>query len=150
MGTIRSDVGGKPEAVNFTSAERIDALSRLRAPPRPRGAALPAIHGMLKVALGAQPVFNKANGGTQPIRAEFWSMAGAQFRRYLDYIVARWGFSSQLMAWEIVTRGRLLTPRFRDEDIVSWHREMVEHRGGSIRTTTSSPPACRGPARCPS
>lgn len=61
-------------------------------------------------------------------------------------MVARWGYSPQLFAWELWNEADL-TPRFTDADVVSWHREMSDHLKAIdphhhlVTTSTTSPSA---------
>ncbi|MBA2481398.1 MAG: hypothetical protein H0V44_12110 [Planctomycetes bacterium] len=121
------DVGGRLEVVNFAAAEAID---RLFAQAAEHGVAVQLClqyHGMLGGDWAKNP-FNKANGGPCTDAREMWThgQARALFKRYLDYVVARWGHSPQLFAWELWNEADL-TPRFADADVVSWHREMADH-----------------------
>lgn len=121
------DVDGRLDVIDFAAAERID---RLFAQAQEHGVAVQLClqyHGMLGGDWHRNP-FNKANGGPCSDPREFWSRweAKERFRKLLDYCVARWGWSPQLFAWELWNEAEL-TPRFRDEDVVQWHREMAEH-----------------------
>jgi hypothetical protein len=121
------ETGGKLESVSFDSAARIDRMFEVAAKHGLAVQLCLQYHGMLGGDWGRNP-FNKANGGPCTDAREFWStwQARAVFKRYLDYVVARWGAEPQLLAWELWNEADL-TPRFRDEDIVSWHREIAEH-----------------------
>jgi hypothetical protein len=121
------DVGGRLDEVNFASADRLDAMFAVAAKHGLAVQLCLQYHGMLGGDWGRNP-FNKANGGPCTDAREFWSngTARALFKRYLDYVVARWSASSSLLAWELINEADL-TPRFRDDDVISWHREMAEY-----------------------
>ncbi len=121
------DIAGKLDVVNFGSADQLDAVFAMA---RSSGVAVQLClqyHGILGGDWGRNP-FNKANGGPCTDAREFWSswQARALFKRQLDYVVARWGYSPDLFAWELWNEADL-TPRFADADIVSWHREMAAY-----------------------
>ena len=77
--------------------------------------------------------YNKLNGGPLSKPEEFFVDQTARFmtKRKLSYIVARWGYSRAIMAWELFNEvdmtdasvGFLLP----SDDIIAWHREMAEH-----------------------
>ena len=76
-------------------------------------------HGMLGGDWGEEPL-NQANGGPCADPREFCRARRrrALFSRYLDYVVARWGHSPSLFAWELWNEVDLC-PRFADADVVT-------------------------------
>jgi hypothetical protein len=121
------DVAGDLQTVNQASASAIDGLLD--------GAAKRGIyvqlcltyHGWFGADWARNP-FNVANGGPIADGREFWvdGQARAGFRRLLDYVSARWGHHPALLAWELVNEVDL-APRYRDRDLIDWHREMARH-----------------------
>jgi len=77
--------------------------------------------------------YNAENGGPCRTTEEFFTSAEARrlFRNKLRYLVARWGYSTSLLAWELFNEvelvpaeeGRLIEEN--REAILSWHREMA-------------------------
>jgi hypothetical protein len=74
--------------------------------------------------------FNRANGGylTQPEEVFTDAHAARDLRAYFRYVVARWGYSPNLLAWELwnevgwVDNYKTLAPR-----VSAWHGEMAEY-----------------------
>jgi len=139
------DVAGDLQAVNQISATAIDKLLDAAAA---RGLTVQlclTYHGWFGGDWARNP-FNKANGGPVSDAREFWTdgQARAGFRRLLDYVSARWGHHPSLLAWELVNEVDL-APRFRDRDLVEWHREMsahlarVDRRRHPITTSVAEP-----------
>ena len=72
--------------------------------------------------------YNREIGGPCGDPREFWIAAAArqEFKRYLDYLTARWGHSPRLFAWELCNEADL-APAYDRKHIISWHREMSDH-----------------------
>ncbi len=80
--------------------------------------------------------YNERNwGGFLRSCKDFFSDRRARnlYRRKLRYIIARWGWSSHIMAFELVSELDLTGERFQDHNDrdflaakVSWHREMAQ------------------------
>lgn len=70
--------------------------------------------------------YNAANGGPLAEPREFFTdpAARALFRRRLRYVVARWGASTNLLAWELWNEVNL-AQRPGGSAVVDWHREMA-------------------------
>ena len=74
--------------------------------------------------------YNAANGGPCATPEAFWSDSAARglFKQRLRYIAARWGSSSQILAWEL-WREVDRVPGAEDpavrQDIVEWHQDML-------------------------
>ena len=99
--------------------------------------------------------YNTANGGPCPTRISFFSNPEASrlFKNRLRYLIARWGYSTSLMAWElfnevewVVFEEGGLAENFRK--VADWHREMSRflRRGdcfGHLVTTSSDIPLQR-------
>jgi hypothetical protein len=76
--------------------------------------------------------FNARNGGFLADSGEFFTdaRAAAATRRYLDYMVARWGYSPNLMAWKLFSEINLTGPHgnfYRTEAMRDWHREAATY-----------------------
>ena len=81
--------------------------------------------------------YNVRNGGPLRHPQEFWSDETAQrmYQRMVRYAAARWGYASNLLAWEIMNEVDLVSgypndarrpnPAFKQR-IVEWHRRCVE------------------------
>lgn len=70
--------------------------------------------------------YNAANGGPLLRPRDFFTdgEARALFKRRLRYIVARWGYAPNLLAWELWNEVGLVD--FADvASVVAWHREMA-------------------------
>lgn len=95
-------------------------------------------------------VYNRSNGGPAATVTEFFSspLAREQYRDKLRFLVARWGYSPSIAAWEFfneidnVTYADPAAP-IPDEPVVDWHREMsrylaeVDPFGHMITTSVS-------------
>jgi hypothetical protein len=85
-------------------------------------------HGMVSGESWAKNPYNSANGGPCHLPSQFFSNERARelFKRRLDYIAARWGYSTSIFAWELfneVDIGEYAT----FDDVVQWHREMSDY-----------------------
>ena len=71
--------------------------------------------------------YNAANGGPLATPSGIFSdpTAKAYFKRRLRYVVARWGFSTAILAWELWNEADLVD-RYRSGDSLAWHREMAD------------------------
>jgi hypothetical protein len=75
---------------------------------------------------------NKANGGPAKTPTEFFTNAEsrAMYKNRLRYIVARWGYSPSIGAWEFfneidnATRSQQDAVLIPDTIVTAWHREM--------------------------
>ena len=78
----------------------------------------------------ASSPYNAANGGPCDTAEEFWTdpSARALYKRRLRYVAARWGWSPQVLAWEL-WRDLDRVPGADDsavrEAIVAWHEDMI-------------------------
>jgi hypothetical protein len=89
-------------------------------------------HGMLQGDWPKNP-YNQANGGPLANAWDFFTNAQAKdlFKRRLDYIVARWGHSTAVFAWELWNEVDLtsnwdqLVTKKKFAEIVSWHSEIA-------------------------
>lgn len=73
-------------------------------------------------------VYNAANGGRLKTPSEFWTDAETM-RRYRDklrYVVARWGASPNVFAWEFWNEVDGVTD-YRVEPVARWHAEMATY-----------------------
>lgn len=78
--------------------------------------------------------YNKKNGGFAASPAEFFSSpeSQAQYKDKLRFIVARWGYSTSIAAWEFFNEVDNVTyadndHRIPDEPVVKWHQEMSRY-----------------------
>ncbi|NOZ60311.1 MAG: cellulase family glycosylhydrolase [Calditrichaeota bacterium] len=71
--------------------------------------------------------YNFRNGGPCRTEAEFFTSPKAKkfYKQRLDYIVARWGYSPQIAAWEFWNEVDLTAGK--PEDVIRWHEEMAEY-----------------------
>ncbi len=75
----------------------------------------------------ARNPFNKENGGPLVTPMEYFSkpVAREAFKRLADYMVARWGYSSNLLAWKLFTEIDLTGDNrqwYKDQSVTDWHR----------------------------
>ncbi|MBN1898248.1 MAG: DUF5060 domain-containing protein [Spirochaetes bacterium] len=68
------------------------------------------------------------NGGPIQEPEDFFTdkIARKYFRRKLLYIVARWGYATSIMAWELFNEVDLTT-NFDDGKVARWHEEMADY-----------------------
>ncbi|MFP4055551.1 MAG: DUF5060 domain-containing protein [Candidatus Brocadiia bacterium] len=84
-------------------------------------------HGMHDGEWDNNP-YNAANGGPCQWPGDFFTLPAAKdlHKRFLDYVVARWGHSPAVFAWELWNEVDLARAD-RDSDVVDWHREMAAY-----------------------
>ncbi len=118
---------------NASAARRLDELVAL--------ADSLGVHLMLTLDTGsaflgrdwALNSYNRANGGPAATALEFFTApaAKAQYRDRLRYLVARWGWSPSIAAWEFFNEIDNLMygvePRLPDAVVTAWHDEMSRH-----------------------
>jgi hypothetical protein len=73
--------------------------------------------------------YNKACGGFLDTCEQYFTDARAKqaFKRTCDYIVARWGYSPNIMAWKLFTEVDLTGPDLQyylQPEVGLWHQEM--------------------------
>jgi hypothetical protein len=75
--------------------------------------------------------YNQANGGPLQAPAEFFTEATARqlFRNRLRYIVARWGYSTSVYAWQFWNEVSACND-FQPQPVADWHREMAVYLRG--------------------
>ncbi|MEM1764372.1 MAG: cellulase family glycosylhydrolase [Thermofilaceae archaeon] len=90
-------------------------------------------HGQLSTSINPQwseNPYNRARGGPLAKPEEFWTNEEARelFKRRLRYIVARWGYSTHILAWELWNEVDL-TDNYEAvrEEVARWHKEMAEY-----------------------
>jgi hypothetical protein len=71
--------------------------------------------------------YNAANGGPLAHPLDFFDDPTARelFRRRLRYVVARWGYAPNLLAWELWNEVNLAASTARPE-VQAWHSEMAQ------------------------
>jgi len=73
--------------------------------------------------------YNAANGGFLYSPERFWTNTRAReyYHRMLRYIMARWGYSTTIAAWELCNEIDLVTGYRRQRPaIIHWHEDCVE------------------------
>ena len=90
-------------------------------------------HGQLSTQANPQwgeNPYNRARGGPLSKPEEFWTSEKARglFKKRLRYIVARWGYSTRLLAWELWNEVDL-TDNYMGvrESVARWHAEMAAY-----------------------
>lgn len=90
-------------------------------------------HGQLSTVNNPQwndNPYNKAKGGPLSKPEEFWVSEEAKdlFKRRLRYIVARWGYSTHVLAWELWNEVDL-TDNYETAraSVAQWHKEMASY-----------------------
>lgn len=86
-------------------------------------------HGELADNWGDNP-YNAARGGPLQSPEEFWSNAVAIsiFKDKVRYIIARWGYSTHILAWELINEADLTTNFFSARSaFVSWVKEISSY-----------------------
>ena len=86
-----------------------------------------------------QSPYNAINGGPVPADRpqDFFSNTTARelFKRQLRYVVARWGYSTDIFAWELFNEveyscdslQNVFTNSTIKNNVIDWHREMAEY-----------------------
>ena len=84
-------------------------------------------HGMQSVSWAKNP-YNSANDGPCYSPGEFFTNATAMslHKQFLDYVVARWGYSPAVFAWELWNEADLARAD-AEADLVAWHKEMANY-----------------------
>ena len=84
-------------------------------------------HGMHQGDWAKSP-YSTTNGGPCFSAGTFFTNLDArdQHKAFLDYVVARWGHSTALFAWELWNEADLARSD-RDSDLVAWHKEMANY-----------------------
>jgi hypothetical protein len=86
-------------------------------------------HGAFSTAFNSEwdaNPYNRANGGPLATPSEFFTSPVARklFEQRLRYIVARWGYATNLLAWELWNEADL-TDGYRSPEVAAWHRDMA-------------------------
>jgi len=70
--------------------------------------------------------YNQANGGPCATPPEFFTNAEAKrfFQQRLRYLVARWGYSTSVFAWEFWNEVDIITG-YDSAAVAAWHQEMA-------------------------
>jgi hypothetical protein len=87
-------------------------------------------HGAFSTTFNSEWVgnpYNVANGGPLTSPSEFFTNATARelFAQRLRYVVARWGWSTHLVAWEFWNEVDL-TDGYDSAAVTAWHADMAE------------------------
>ena len=80
----------------------------------------------------ARNPFNVKNGGFLNSCEEYFTdtRAKAAFKKLADYIVARWGYSPNILAWKLFTEVDLTGTSYQfytTPPVTDWHREMARY-----------------------
>jgi len=72
--------------------------------------------------------YNAANGGMLTTPAQFFTNAEAKalYKRKLRYTVARWGYSTSILAWEFWNEVQY-TDGYNPSTVAAWHTEMGQY-----------------------
>jgi len=77
-----------------------------------------------------QNPYNTANGGFLSNPAQFFTNATARAltKRKLRYIIARWGYSPAIMAWELFNEVQFTDAAQNGQwtNVIAWHNEMAQ------------------------
>jgi hypothetical protein len=75
--------------------------------------------------------FNVKNGGYLKIPEEYFTDERAlkSYRQLMRYMIARWGYSSHIFAWELwseldLTGSKSSKSNYKRPEVVDWHRQM--------------------------
>lgn len=80
--------------------------------------------------------FNKANGGPLNSPREYFhrDVAKKAVREFVEYATARWGYSSNLLAWKLFSEIDLTGEKsdggrrwYRNQAVTDWHREIGDY-----------------------
>lgn len=76
----------------------------------------------------AHSAYNAQNGGPCQQPADFFVNPEAKrlFKQRLRYLVARWGYSTSVLAWEFWNEVDLTTG-YDSKSVAAWHKEMAEY-----------------------
>ncbi len=74
-------------------------------------------------------LYNSANGGPCDVPWDFWTdqIPKQYYRQVLRYLAARWGYSTNVLAWELWNEWHELewhTSGFNVPEGIAWHQEM--------------------------
>ena len=140
-----------PRAAGTYDLRTAKALDELLALCQRRGIYVQLVfrhHGMHGPEWGKSP-YNAANGGPCTSPGEFFTSVAAKdlHKQFLDYVVARWGHSTAVFAWELWNEADLAKAD-RDSDLVAWHKDMsdylkkIDNRRHLVTTSVASPGRC--------
>jgi hypothetical protein len=106
-------------------------------------------HGPFSLSANSQWAdnpYNAANGGPLSDPRDFFTdpVSRALFKRRLRYVVARWGYSPNILAWELWNEVDLVA-NSASAEVMDWHAEMAQELDDLdpydhlITTSTSNP-----------
>lgn len=91
------------------------------------------IHSFNELTTGSHSLwdenpYNSANGGMLDSPEEFFTDADAKklSKKKYRYIVARWGYSTNILSWELWNEVDI-TDNYDDPSIAAWHQEMASY-----------------------
>ena len=122
----------KPGHYDLDEAARLDAIVEGAEAAGLRIQLVLFYHGMVTDESWDKNPYNSANGGPCYVRNRFFTSQEARdlLKRRLDYILARWGYSTAIFAWELFNEVDICDYQNFD-DVVDWHREMSEYLKGN-------------------
>ena len=87
-------------------------------------------HGQLSKEINAEwkdNPYNAKNGGPCKKPEDFFINQKAKrlFKNRLRYIIARWGYAPNILAWELFNEVDL-TNKYKETKVCDWHKEMAE------------------------
>ncbi|MBU0478540.1 DUF5060 domain-containing protein [bacterium] len=73
-------------------------------------------------------LYNKTNGGPCAKPEEFFTSPQAKkyYKQKLRYIIARWGYSPNVLAWELWNEVDF-TDNYSSENVWDWHKEIIQY-----------------------
>jgi len=86
-------------------------------------------HGQLKASDDwSRNPYNKARGGPLSSPEQFFTDSAAKdlFKKRIRYLVARYAYSTHLLAWEFFNEVEL-TDNYNPSNVANWHKEMANY-----------------------
>ncbi len=126
--------GGPYKGLGWYNMDRAEKLDRIMELAEQNGLYLQLVlHEHCRVSAKTNPEWhnnphNRANNGPCVNPEDFYTNETSRdyTKRRLRYIVARWGYSSSIMAWELFNEADLGDNFQLDRD-AAWHQEMAEY-----------------------
>jgi len=118
----------KPGRYDLEDAERLDGIIELAERSGIHVQLVLNYHGMVTGENWAKNPYNYKNDGPCYMPAQFFTNERARelFKRRLDYVLARWGYSTTVFAWELFNEADI-AEYSTFSDVVKWHSEMSDY-----------------------